>query len=44
MISREGSGGLAADAFRSGATDYVLRGEHFAGDLTRRVRTVLEAA
>jgi putative two-component system response regulator len=44
MISREGSGGLAADAFRKGATDYVLRGDHFAGDLTRRVRTVLEAA
>ncbi|HYM63517.1 MAG TPA: response regulator [Gaiellaceae bacterium] len=44
MITGEDSEGLAVEVFRNGATDYVIRGEHFAGDLTRRVRTLLEAA
>jgi response regulator RpfG family c-di-GMP phosphodiesterase len=44
MMTGNGSEALAADAFRKGATDYVLRGEHFAGDLTRRIRTALGAA
>jgi len=44
MITGNGSEALAVEAFHKGATDYLVRGEHFAGDLTRRVRTVLEAA
>jgi cyclic di-GMP phosphodiesterase len=44
MMAVKGSEGLAIESFRKGATDYVVRGEHFAGDLARRVRTLLEAA
>ncbi len=44
MITGNGSEALAVEAFHNGANDYVVRGEHFAGDLTRRVRTLLEAA
>jgi response regulator RpfG family c-di-GMP phosphodiesterase len=44
MITGNGSEALAVEAFHKGANDYVVRGEHFAGDLTRRVRTLLEAA
>jgi putative two-component system response regulator len=44
IMTRESSEGLALEAYGQGATDFVVRGERFAGDLARRVRTLLEAA
>ena len=44
MFTARSEGADVVEAFRLGANDYVVRGEHFAGDLTRRVRTLLEAA
>jgi putative two-component system response regulator len=44
MLTREGSEEFAVEAFRRGASDYVVKGDAFAGVLTGRVRLLLEAA
>ncbi|HZB23644.1 MAG TPA: response regulator [Gaiellaceae bacterium] len=44
MLTREGSDGIAIEAFRNGATDYVVKANGFAARLAETVRTQLEAA
>ena len=44
MLTGLGSEALAVEAFRHGASDYVIKGEGSLTDLTQRVRSLLEAA
>jgi putative two-component system response regulator len=44
MLTGEDSESVAVEAFRRGATDYVVKTNGFAGSLTGRVRRLLEAA
>ncbi|MDQ4030047.1 MAG: response regulator [Actinomycetota bacterium] len=44
MLTGEGSDAVALEAFRRGATDYVVKRNGYAAELATRVRTLLEAA
>jgi putative two-component system response regulator len=44
MLTGEETQSAAVEAYRRGATDYVVKSNGFVGSLTDRVRTVLEAA
>ena len=44
MLTGEGSERLAVEAFRRGATDYVVKRNGFVDELTSRVQSLLEAA
>jgi putative two-component system response regulator len=43
MLTAEGSEQFAVEAFRLGASDYVVKANGFCGELTGRVRTLLAA-
>ena len=44
MLTGEGAEAVAVEAFRRGATDYVVKRNGYAAELASRVRTLLEAA
>jgi len=44
MITAEGSESVAVEAFRQGASDYVVKGPGYLTDLTNRVQALVEAA
>ena len=44
MLTSEGAEATAIEAFRSGASDYVVKSEEYVSELSERVRTFLEAS
>jgi PleD family two-component response regulator len=44
VLTGEGAEGVAVEAFRRGAADYVVKRNGYAAELASRVRTLLEAA